>query len=212
MAEARDGQWPLGPCCPTPMGHRSVPCCHHPASRCVFCCPTCEERIILSFSFVIPMCWSEILTDSHDPKYGIIIGSPISYTHFPINTTDHSFYLHRHSSTFKAYTLRFSTKAGKNSTAIRVAARALIDEIDQEEVIDVKPLACATPPKSKLGTPPTRSPRGPAVTKPTNYTKLSKKITVGADNSINLSPYNPVVRETTKDFKPTNIQTKIVQV
>jgi hypothetical protein len=26
------------------------------------------------------------------------------------------------------------------------------------------------------------------------------------------SPYNPVVHETTKDFKPTNIQTKIVQV
>jgi hypothetical protein len=51
-----------------------------------------------------------------------------------------------------------------------------------------------------------------SVTEPTNYTKLSKKITVGADNLANLSPYNPVVHETTKDFKPTNIQSKIVQV
>jgi hypothetical protein len=76
----------------------------------------------------------------------------------------------------------------------------------------VKPLACATPPKSKLGTPPARSPRGPAITKPTNYTKLSKKITARANNSVNLSSYNPVVREITKDFKPINIQTKIVQV
>jgi hypothetical protein len=51
-----------------------------------------------------------------------------------------------------------------------------------------------------------------AVIELTNYMKLSKKITAKADNSANLSPYNPVVRETTKDFKPTNIQTKIVQV
>jgi hypothetical protein len=50
------------------------------------------------------------------------------------------------------------------------------------------------------------------VPEPTNYTKLSKKITVEAHNLANLSPYNPVVRETAKDFKPTNIQTKIVQV
>jgi hypothetical protein len=35
---------------------------------------------------------------------------------------------------------------------------------------------------------------------------------VKADNLANLSPYNLVVRETTTDFKPTNIQTKIVQV
>jgi hypothetical protein len=42
--------------------------------------------------------------------------------------------------------------------------------------------------------------------------KLSKKITARAHNLANLSPYNPVVRETMKDFKPTNIQTKIVQV
>jgi hypothetical protein len=49
-----------------------------------------------------------------------------------------------------------------------------------------------------------------SVTEPTNYTKLSKKITIGADNLANLSPYNSVVCETTKDFKPTNIQTKIV--
>jgi hypothetical protein len=45
----------------------------------------------------------------------------------------------------------------------------------------------------------------PAVIESSNYTKLSKKITVGADNLANLSLYNPVVRETTKDFKPTNI-------
>jgi hypothetical protein len=51
-----------------------------------------------------------------------------------------------------------------------------------------------------------------AVTKPTNYMKLSKKISTGADNLVNLSPHNPIVCEITKDFKPTNIQTKIVQV
>jgi hypothetical protein len=50
------------------------------------------------------------------------------------------------------------------------------------------------------------------VTEPINYMKLSKKITAEADNLANLSPYNPVVHEITKDFKPTNIQTKIVQV
>jgi hypothetical protein len=50
------------------------------------------------------------------------------------------------------------------------------------------------------------------VTELTNYTKLSKKIIAGADNLANLSPYNPVVRETNKDFKPTNIQIKIVQI
>ena len=31
-------------------------------------------------------------------------------------------------------------------------------------------------------------------------------------NFANLSLYNPVVRETTKDFKPIDIQSKIVQV
>jgi hypothetical protein len=51
-----------------------------------------------------------------------------------------------------------------------------------------------------------------SVTKLTNYTKLSKKITTGADNLVNLSPYNLVVHKTMKDFKPTNIQSKIVQV
>jgi hypothetical protein len=51
-----------------------------------------------------------------------------------------------------------------------------------------------------------------SVTEPTNYTKLSKKISAGADNLTNLNPYNPVVREITNDFKPTNIPTKIVQV
>jgi hypothetical protein len=48
------------------------------------------------------------------------------------------------------------------------------------------------------------------VTEPINYTKLSKKIIAGSDNLENLSPYNPVIRETKKDFKPTNIQIKIV--
>jgi hypothetical protein len=42
--------------------------------------------------------------------------------------------------------------------------------------------------------------------------KLNKKITAEADNLANLSPYNLVVRETTKDFKPINLQTKIVQI
>jgi hypothetical protein len=42
--------------------------------------------------------------------------------------------------------------------------------------------------------------------------KLSKKSPVEADNLTSLSLYNLVVRETTKDFKPANIQTKIVQV
>jgi hypothetical protein len=49
------------------------------------------------------------------------------------------------------------------------------------------------------------------VTELTNYTKL-RKSPAKVDNLANLSPYNLVVRETTKDFKPTNIQTKIVQV
>jgi hypothetical protein len=48
------------------------------------------------------------------------------------------------------------------------------------------------------------------VTELTNYMKLSKKITTGAGNLANLSLYNPVVHETMKDFKPTNIQTKII--
>jgi hypothetical protein len=34
-----------------------------------------------------------------------------------------------------------------------------------------------------------------AVTEPTNYTKLSKKIIQRADDLANLSPYNPVVCE-----------------
>jgi hypothetical protein len=53
---------------------------------------------------------------------------------------------------------------------------------------------------------------GGAVTEPTNYTKLNKKSFVKIDNLANLSSYNPVVHKTIKDFKPTNIQTKIVQV
>jgi hypothetical protein len=48
------------------------------------------------------------------------------------------------------------------------------------------------------------------VTEPTNYTKLSKKIIHQADDLANLSPYNPVVREITTDFKPTYILAKIV--
>jgi hypothetical protein len=50
----------------------------------------------------------------------------------------------------------------------------------------------------------------PAVTEPTNYTKLSKKIIQQADDLANLSPYNLVVREIMTDFKPTHIPTKIV--
>jgi hypothetical protein len=42
-----------------------------------------------------------------------------------------------------------------------------------------------------------------AITEPTNYTKLSKKIIHQADDLANLSPHNPVVREITTDFKPT---------
>jgi hypothetical protein len=49
-----------------------------------------------------------------------------------------------------------------------------------------------------------------AVTELTNYTKLSKKIIHRADDLANLSPYNPVVREITMDFKPTYTPTKIV--
>jgi subtilase family serine protease len=48
------------------------------------------------------------------------------------------------------------------------------------------------------------------VTEPTNYTKLSKKITHRADDLTNLSPYNPIVREIATDFKPTYIPAKIV--
>jgi hypothetical protein len=50
----------------------------------------------------------------------------------------------------------------------------------------------------------------PAVTEPTNYTKLSKKIIQQANDLANLSPYNPVVREITMDFKLTHIPAKIV--
>jgi hypothetical protein len=52
--------------------------------------------------------------------------------------------------------------------------------------------------------------RAESVVEPTNYTKLRKSPT-GADNLANLSPYNPIVREILKDFKPTNIQAKIIQ-
>jgi hypothetical protein len=48
------------------------------------------------------------------------------------------------------------------------------------------------------------------VTEPTNYTRLSKKIIHRVDDLANLSPYNPVVREITTDFKPTYIPAKIV--
>jgi hypothetical protein len=48
------------------------------------------------------------------------------------------------------------------------------------------------------------------VTEPTNYTKLSKKIIHQVDDLTNLSPYNPIVREITMDFKPTYIPAKIV--
>ena len=49
----------------------------------------------------------------------------------------------------------------------------------------------------------------PAVTEPTNYTKL-RKSSARADDLANLSPYNPVVREITKDFKPTRVPAMIV--
>jgi hypothetical protein len=49
-----------------------------------------------------------------------------------------------------------------------------------------------------------------AVTEPTNYMKLSKKIIHQADDLANLSPYNPVVREIMTDFKPTYIPAKII--
>jgi hypothetical protein len=48
------------------------------------------------------------------------------------------------------------------------------------------------------------------VTEPPNYTRLSRKIIQRKDNSINLSPYNPVVREISTDFKPFHITAKIV--
>jgi hypothetical protein len=44
----------------------------------------------------------------------------------------------------------------------------------------------------------------PAVMESTNYMKLRKSPAL-ADNLANLSSYNPVVREITMDFKPTNI-------
>jgi hypothetical protein len=50
----------------------------------------------------------------------------------------------------------------------------------------------------------------PAVTDQHDYTKLSKKIIHQADDSTNLSPYNPAVHEITTDFKPTYIPVKIV--
>jgi hypothetical protein len=40
--------------------------------------------------------------------------------------------------------------------------------------------------------------------------ELSKKIIHQADDLANLSPYNPVVREITTDFKPTYVPAKIV--
>jgi hypothetical protein len=49
-----------------------------------------------------------------------------------------------------------------------------------------------------------------SVTEPTNYTKLSKKIIHQADDLINLSPYNPIVREIATNFKPTYIPAKII--
>jgi hypothetical protein len=48
------------------------------------------------------------------------------------------------------------------------------------------------------------------VTEPPNYTKLSKKIIPNTDDLANLSPYNPVVRAITTDFKPVHITAKIV--
>jgi hypothetical protein len=49
-----------------------------------------------------------------------------------------------------------------------------------------------------------------AVTEPPNYTRLSRKIIQREDNLTNLSPYNPVVREISTDFKLFHITAKIV--
>jgi hypothetical protein len=49
-----------------------------------------------------------------------------------------------------------------------------------------------------------------SVAEPPNYTKLSKKIIQQVNDLTNLSPYNPVVREITMDFKPTHIPAKII--
>jgi hypothetical protein len=49
-----------------------------------------------------------------------------------------------------------------------------------------------------------------AITEPTNYTRLSKKIIHRAEDLANLTPYNLVVREITTDFKPTYIPAKII--
>jgi hypothetical protein len=49
-----------------------------------------------------------------------------------------------------------------------------------------------------------------AVTEPTNYMRSNKKIIHRVDDLANLSPYNPLVREITTDFKPTYIPAKIV--
>jgi hypothetical protein len=60
---------------------------------------------------------------------------------------------------------------------------------------------------SRASSTPTR--RHP-VTEPPNYTRLSRKIIQRKDNLTNLSPYNPVVREISADFKPFHITSKIV--
>jgi hypothetical protein len=49
-----------------------------------------------------------------------------------------------------------------------------------------------------------------SVTEPPNYTRLSRKIIQRKDNLTNLSPYNPVVRKISTDFKPFHITAKIV--
>jgi hypothetical protein len=59
---------------------------------------------------------------------------------------------------------------------------------------------CREPPRPLLG----------SVTEPPNYTRLSRKIIQREDNLTNLSPYNPVVREISTDFKPFHIIAKIV--
>ena len=88
--KARDRHGPLGPRCPVPFWRRLV-------SRCIRCYPMCEGMMTLGISFIIPMCLSEIPTDSRDLKHGIIMGSLISSTYLPISTTDHFFHLHKHS-------------------------------------------------------------------------------------------------------------------
>ena len=58
------------------------------------------------------------------------------------------------------------SKSPRKSTTALKAARAFIDEIDKEEVLDVAPLAYATPLKSLIGTLLAKSPKGAPMVSP----------------------------------------------